>query len=337
MSDSSGPKHEIEQYSGDMSAVSTFLSYLPKTSSFPALYTVPYFEWKISRNPFGPSAAFLRSRDNRTAAHCSVTAKPPNAVRLGRGRLAELGDTQTHPDFQRQGHFGVLGRHAIDTFAAQSDGPALIYGLPNANALPGWIRHCGCEVFEAMQVRDMRRPIGRQAFGRLVPRRHAVYLEQVIDPVGIRDQIDAVWPQLAGGGWLVDKSSAWWQWRYMEAPQSYATYLIHAAGRVVGWVVTQRTAGPVPIVGRTAICDIVALTPALESSALSELLNRVIPPLDVVAMWTQRGTALDETATREGFVPVRDVPVILARNSGWALLDSSGVRPRLSLGDTDNI
>ena len=144
------PIHDIHKFADDMSAVSDFLSYLPRSASS-SLYTPPYFDWKIRGNPFGPSASFIRSRDGRRVAHCSVTAKPGNASWLPGARLAELGDTHTHPDAQRQGHFGVLGRHTIEDFDRQVGGHALIYGLPNANALPGWLRHCGCEVFEPMQ------------------------------------------------------------------------------------------------------------------------------------------------------------------------------------------
>lgn len=333
----SEPVHEIHKYVNEMSEVSAFLSYLPRSATFPSLYTQPYLAWKISHNPFGPSASFLRTRDGRSAAHCSITAKLANTAWLGGARLAELGDTHTHPDFQRQGHFGVLGRHTIDDFGRASAASSLIYGLPNANALPGWLRHCGCEVFEPMHVREMRRPIWRQPFSRSSPGGGAVRLERVTDLVAAGARIDALWPRLADGGWLIKKSSAWWRWRYVTATQSYVTYLIHADGELVGWVVTHRTAAPWPVVGRTAICDIVAITPEIETAALRHLLRRVIGPLDVVTMWTQRGTALDDAATREGFVPVRDVPVIFARNDGWPMLESAGARPRLSLGDTDNI
>lgn len=332
------PKHEIRKYVNDMSEVTDFLSYLPRWSAFPSLYSAPYFAWKIGRNPFGPSASFMRMHVGRAAAHCSITTKPANAEWLPGVRLAELGDTHTHPEFQRQGHFGALGRHTIEDFDRRLPGPTLIYGLPNASALPGWLKHCGCEIFEPMKIREMRRPMWRQPLSRLVPHGAAVRLERVIDPEAAGSLIDALWPRMAGGGWLIEKSAAWWRWRYVAATQRYVTYFIYAHNELVGWAVTHRTAARWPIVGRTAICDIMAITPGMESAALVCLLRRKIGPLDVVTIWTQGGTALDAAATSEGFLPVRDVPVVFARNDGWpAALGSAGLLPRLSLGDTDNI
>ena len=331
------PEHEIRKHSGQMSPVTSFLSYLPRPRSFPSLYTRDYFAWKISRNPFGPSASFLRTRDGRAVAHCSTTAKPANSAGLGGARLAEVGDTHTHPDFQRQGHFGVLGRHAIEDFCQASAGPSVVYGLPNANALPGWLRHAGCEVVESMCVREMRRSTWRQPLSRMSLGGGAVRLERVTDPAAAGVLIDALWPRLAAGGWLIEKSSAWWRWRYVAATQRYVTYLIHSKGDVAGWAVTHRTVSRLPFVGRTAICEIVATTPEIEGAALLRLLSRVIEPLDFVVMWAQRGTAIDRVALRGGFVPVREVPVIVPRNGSRSILDSTGIRPRLSLGDTDNI
>ncbi len=331
------PIFEIKKYADDMSAVSGFLSYLPRSAAFSSLYTPPYFAWTIARNPFGPSAAFLRMRDGQAAAHCSVTAKPANAALLGGVHLAELGDTHTHPDFQRQGHFGILGRHTIEDFARAVGQPSLIYGLPNDNALPGWLRHCGCEVFEPMQVREMLRPIWRQPLSRLSFGGGGVHLERVVETAAASRAIDALWPRIALNGWLVEKSAAWWQWRYVASTQQYTTYLIHVDGAVAGWAVTHRTVSRWPLVGRTAVCDLVATTPAIEAEALRHLLSRVIGPFDFVTMWGQRGTVLDAAAIEAGFVPVRDVPVIFAKNSSWPLLESAAAPLRLSLGDTDNI
>lgn len=335
------PVDTIRQYVEDMSAVRQFLSYLPTSSAFPSVYTAPYFDWKTSRNPFGTSASFMRFRNGDPAAHCSITAKPGNPSVVGDALVGELGDTHTHPSFQRQGHFGALGKHTIGYFGeAAGAKESLIYGLPNPNAMPGWLRHCGCVIFEAMQIREVQRTqlrhIVASMAGLMRGSKDGVALERAGAVPDAEQKIDFIWTQVRAD-WLLSKTAAWWRWRYVDCTEHYSTYFFRRGTEIRGWFVVKQTPTRVPLIGRTAICDIVALTEDDEVTALDLILARVARPLDIVTMWVQRGTRVEGAAEAHRFETLRDVPVIFADNSAYRQMKSSGRTPRMSLGDTDNV
>jgi hypothetical protein len=332
---------EICRYSDDMTDVSHFLSYLPASSAFPSLYSVPYFTWKIARNPFGYSASFLRTRNGRPAAHLSVTAKPGNASLLGGARFGEMCDAHTHPQSQGQGHFGAVAGHTAKYFEEAGPGDSLIIAAPNANSLPGFLRHARCRVFDEMRLNEMRLPFWRRPWQWIIdmPARitSRTTVERAGDVASTAKMIDSLWEEAASAGWLVSKSGVWWRWRYAEATERYATYLIRVGAELRGWAVVKQTATLLPLVGRTAICDVVGVTPEVEVSGLEALLRSVAGPIDVVTMWTQSGTPLGDAAVRLGFSPVRVVPIVVVENAALRQLKSADHAVRLALGDTDNV
>ena len=325
--------------SGDLRAVEDFLSYIPKGQAFPSLYTTPYLTWKVETNPFGPSGLYLRRVGETPAAHCSVTAKPANDHYIPGLRLAELGDTHTHPDFQKQGHFGALGQHAIAACQSAAPEPALIYGLPNQNALPGWLRHCGCEVFDAMAIVEMALDPGAAIAARFRPRPvagrgvriHWGAAEDVIERT-----VNETWSRVAAEPWLVRKDAAWWRWRYRDASETYATGVIRTPEGHAGWVVTKTTPTRWPLVSRASIADIVATSDDVAVAVLQAVVMST-SPLARVGLWCARQTEAHRVATALGFQQVRDVPVIFVTNEALQFLRQQHGVPRLSLGDTDNV
>lgn len=333
---------EIRQYSTEFDDVARFLSYLPSEWSSPTLYSAPYFEWKIANNPFGHSASFLRTRDNQPAAHLCVTAKCGNLRLVGAARIGEMCDAHTSPLFQRQGHFGAVGRHTISYFeGAEPDSSLIFAGGPNAMSLPGFLRQCGCKPIDAIGLRHVRLPSWRRfalwSAGRPAPPQGRVTLEPAVDPAATMPVIDALWEKAESAGWLVKKSGAWWRYRYVDATERYTTYLIRVGGHAEGWAVVKRSASKWPMVCRTAICDIVGTSPAVEMAGFDAILRSVAGPLDVVVTWNQRGTPLGDATDRLGFDLVRDVPIVFADTAAFRQLVKCGTVPRMSLGDTDNV
>ena len=67
----------------------------------------------------------------------------PMRVRLGdRDLLAgQSGDTMTHPDHRGRGLFTKLGRATYDD--ARGSGIDFVFGFPNSNSYPGFVKHLG--------------------------------------------------------------------------------------------------------------------------------------------------------------------------------------------------
>lgn len=342
--DSGGPQpqHAFRRFTTEVDPPSEFLRYLGRSSSTPSMYTPPYFDWKIAKNPFGPSGMYLRYRDGIAAAHCSIVAKPLNTD-FAEGALGELGDTHTHPDFQRQGHFAAIGKHVIEDFERLGAGAdTLIYGLPNANALPGWTRSIGCTTAEQLQITErqlspLRAPLQalKRALPAIRPGRNGPVLER-----WERDQgpMDAIWARMDHTAWLLRKDGRWWSWRYRDATEPFETYLARDdTGAPIGWIVARFVRTRMPTVRRIIIGDICAVSEAAEVDIFRVFLTSVPRPADIVIGWFQQRTRLSDEAARAGFEETRKVPVIFASNQGYAKLAQHARWFRLSIGDTDNI
>ena len=327
---------EIRRYRDDVDASVDFLTYLRLKIEDTEWYTKPYFEWKIRNNPFGSAVSYLRFSEGMPAAHCSIVAKPANDEVLHGAILGELGDTHTHPDFQRQGHFSKIGRYVIDDFAAHApEKGALIYGLPNENALPGWTRSIGCKQLDQLNIsararlpwRRLLRDVWRE-------RRSRGYRFRAAPASG--EDITRIWGFVSGQGWLVRKDAEWWRWRYVSSVSVYQTVALEhvAGGDTVGWVAWRVLRTRVPGIRRYVICDIVTVDPRLEAVAL-ELVVRMAGPRNIVSGWFENSSPIARAAEEFGFEPVRNVPVIFADNSAFRAIQSGLATPRLSMGDTD--
>lgn len=332
----------VSRHDRAFGAVARFLAYIPRQGAqFPTLYTEPYFEWKIGRNPFGASACLLRAEGGRAVSHCSYTAKPANPS-AEIGAVVEVGDTHTHPSGRGRGHFAVLGRLAAEESIERARrSPVLVYGLPNDQALPGWTRRCGFDVLTTMHVFEaIRSP--RTGFAAWL-RRGAVSRELSMTVVPRKDadrfghEIDALWAKAEGvSAWLVRKDGAWWRWRYVEASERYVTVAFRH--RRSGLLVAYAVVKPWWRFRRfVQLCDLFVETEERSVEAFRLLLRGVIRVTDTALGWFQSGTPLAAEAEAAGFVRRRDVPVVVYKNDAYARLAADGRQFRLALGDTDNV
>ena len=335
----------------DLKKVSNFLSYLSlPTDIFPTLYSYEYFRWKIGSNPFGKSACYIRYKDGEPAAHCSITAKPLNPyLGIGAG-CGELGDTHTHPNFRRQGHFGEIGSHTIRCFdQSEPVGEKLIYGLPNDQALPGWIRRAGCDEFSKMNVWELKRspwksPLASlkslfsSIFDKSVPSTYI--LSKSTDRIRIKNEIDQLWSSaIEKESYLLQKDGNWWLWRYENNTETYQTFILrdennhYSSAYIVAKIGWQRIKKFK--IRYIQICEIFSSKPLYSEYALKLFMKTVSKPLDTVFIWTQNGTALAKLALKYGFVKQRDVPIVFAKNSAYDQLANNNALIRFSLGDSD--
>ncbi|MFX0200064.1 MAG: GNAT family N-acetyltransferase, partial [Candidatus Hodarchaeota archaeon] len=118
-----------------------------------------YYTWKIMQNPFKSGLISLAKRDGKTVGSATITPKPLYV--LGKEILgAEIGDTFTHPSYQRQGIFSQRVKDCTEF--AISSGIQLIYGTPNDQSLPGYQTKLGylpcnhARVTEMLKFVDIR-------------------------------------------------------------------------------------------------------------------------------------------------------------------------------------
>jgi GNAT superfamily N-acetyltransferase len=98
---------------------------------------VAHAAWKFRANPAGDPVLAIAEVGDKIVGQYALW---PTPLRLG-GRAtrgAQSLDTMTHPDYRGQGMFTVLAEECMK-FAA-SRGIELLYGFPNENSQPGFVR-----------------------------------------------------------------------------------------------------------------------------------------------------------------------------------------------------
>ncbi len=113
------------------------------------------FDWKIFKNPNGTGTVYTFNSNGTVASSASITQKLLIAHKSIL-KSAEIGDTFTHQDFQRKGLFANLVNQA--SHDALSSDIKLIFGTPNNQSLPGYLKKTGFQIIESLKVRSWRLP-----------------------------------------------------------------------------------------------------------------------------------------------------------------------------------
>lgn len=96
-----------------------------------------HYRWKFIDNPDGPPVIAVAEDAGRLVGQYALW---PTQLRLG--SVVVLGaqslDTMTHPDYRGQGIFAALAEQCMKYAAVK--GIAALYGFPNENSYPGFVR-----------------------------------------------------------------------------------------------------------------------------------------------------------------------------------------------------
>jgi hypothetical protein len=114
------------------------------------------FHWKIAKNCHGKGIINL-IKDGETIAS-TTTITPKKLIFNGSETLAaEIGDTYTGPNYQRQGMFVQLINQTRQD--AESRSIEFIYGTPNHQSLPGYQKKANFEQLQRLDVRALNFPL----------------------------------------------------------------------------------------------------------------------------------------------------------------------------------
>jgi len=322
-----------KRYDKSLSEIIKFLSFLNITSwTFPTLYTEKYFDWKIKDNPFRKSFCYLRFVGNNPVAHLSITAKPLNEnLDIGSG-LGELGDSHTHPDFQKQGHFGELGNQVIKEFSAIYNEDAFIYGIPNENSVHGYLSRCNCELLEYLNIGEY---ILDKKF------KYQLDFPTNLSELKSDSEIDMIFNSVWNISYkrkltLIKKDSNWWNWRYKLSSEQYKIFSIKLNDdyKKVYLIAKIRTKY---FFSNIDICDIFGETEELELEMLNLFLIKFNSPLNRIRIWSKKNTKITELLIKKGFRFIRKINFILYRNLAYQVVRNKNFDFAIDLGDTDNV
>jgi GNAT superfamily N-acetyltransferase len=306
--------------------------------------------WQYWDNPFGAPRAWVAETEGRVVAHYAGICLPG---RIGgqRTTLALGVDAATDPAYRGLGLFEQLARAVYADAGAA--GLSVTYCLPNPNSLRGFRKAGGQDLGRARVLVapldtgwlgerfHLPMPLARAARGlfRLGDGGEATVVTD------LPADLDELWAAVAedqGNG--IERSRAWWEWRYAGRPGDAGYVLVESrrSGRLVGAAVARGRSD----LGGPMLCLLEML--ALDGDAARDLVGRLassVAPLTAavgIAATAMSGTPLFHLARRAGLraLPPRFEPqpmhVGLVDNLG-ALPGIAGQRWSLAWGDLDHI
>jgi Acetyltransferase (GNAT) domain len=174
--------------------------------------------WKLFSTDFGRCPSIVAMQGDRCVGLYTVLPTPLSLDGIGVSGAQSV-DTMTHPDFRGRGMFLSLARSCYEEAASDI---AVMYGLPNQNSYPGFIKHLGWTHLD-----DITRWVRPLALPQRLPRIAAALADPLIRGVAglgrvtgsARTTADADMPIAEtairpAARCFVEKSSRWLAWRY---------------------------------------------------------------------------------------------------------------------------
>jgi hypothetical protein len=252
--------------------------------------------WKFVENPAGPSIVMLAEHNGEIVGQYALL---PARLRLGNEVVlgAQSLDTMVRSDFRGQGMFTVLALECFEL--ARSRGVEVLYGFPNDNSYPGFIRslnwdHTGdvCRWARPLSLSDHPRiPKVAAPFvdllTRLLPSGHFQRNDTTIqperpDPAKL-DALLSRWREVKRRC-RVERDEKWFDWRFSERSQRGYQYLsVYRRGTLAAVAIWTPTTGRIAellgddaVALEAAVAMIVSLARGSGLSAVSTVTNDAI-------------------------------------------------------------
>jgi GNAT superfamily N-acetyltransferase len=273
---------------------------------------------------------------------------------------AEIGDTYTHPAYQRRGIFSTLVQ-SVKQDALDNHDIEFIYGTPNQESLPGYETKLNFPRIPGLQVVNMVRPlkIERVALGRFgsVWRAKVVAMGmrfvyaawyrprkpfsaiQVAEVESFPPEINLLWSAVADAyDVIMVRDSTYLEWRFGGNPDEYAIVIMYDSQQVIGYVITKPglwkglkvlyIADYLTLPERKAAFD-VALFAILKHAQSQEM--------DMISCWSVGTSEYAQVLKEHGFLRFRDVPIICYANELGTRVINTDYKWHFTMADSDNI
>lgn len=224
--------------------------------------SVALWKWRFELNPYQVELGhrqIFATLGVDPASHDAVVAQyavtPTYVNQAGVRTLAcQSGDTAVHPDYQGYGLFVKTAAENYQTLA--SAGFTLVYGFPNLNSFPGFVRRLSWDrVFQLYEysLRLRAGAVSLKPFVRIRRTEQSIRLDRqfrgrTIDfrvDADVPPDFDALWKDVSGFEILsIWKDREYLSWRYAKHPtQSYQFVSLREHGRLVALAVATKAGG----------------------------------------------------------------------------------------------
>jgi len=322
--------------------------------------TMELFHWKIIDNPVYRGIINLIKDGGQIASTTSIT--PKRALVKGREYIvAEIGDTYTDPQYQRQGMFTLLINKSTED--ALSLGIQLVYGTPNNQSLPGYEKKANYKKTGAIQVRSLVIPLNITnqiqrrthwlignfvgciysifSYGNYLYRR-AMTVDQettIEEPEHLSADWDEFWNESRREyDFIFARDRRALTWRFVKNPNRYKIYILKKEKKIIGYVAYRIIFSEEDT---TLIVSDFLFLPGNEhyllsimSKILEDALNANVSKINV---WCPIESPYYKFFKQYGFIDRSDIPVIFFRNEFALNVQENCRRWHFTISDSDNV
>jgi len=344
--------------SADLPAIGQFLK---KQYTGPGTYgTMGMFQWKIIDNYIQPGFINLVKDNGEIISTTSVT--PKQLFFRGRKyRVAEIGDTYTDLNYQRQGIFALLINRSTED--AVNKGMQFIYGTPNDKSLPGYEKKANYKTISGVNVKSLMIPLNIKPFIQrkshwligsyagslfctlvcgyfLVKRFLSGSLATEIEEL---ETIPADWNDFWEKSrepydFIFARDKKALIWRFFKNPNKYRFYVLKEKDQILGYLVYRIICDAE--ITTLLIADFLFL-PGWETDLKALLFRILYDALDAnvtrINAWCTRDSPYFKVFKEFGFIERVDIPIICFQNDFALTLLANSRTWHFTVSDSDNV
>jgi hypothetical protein len=322
--------------------------------------TMGSFFWKIFINPFGKGFVNAIHHDAKIVATTSITPKKLliNQMEISAG---EIGDTYTDRKFQGRGFFSLLVNESRQM--AKNSGIKLIYGTPNNQSLPGYIKNNGFKIVNEIQIKSYRfelkvynilyKKVGK-FFASILNSIFYLFILllnsflYILQPINKNYKLEST--NYLDKNWNVfwnEVSEEWdfifsrnyvdLNWRYFLNPEIYSFIIVKEEEKIVGYTVYRIL--PDKIGNRAVIADFLFLKNHNKAfnTCIKEIKKHCIDlDLNSITIWCDSNSPYKKIIIKNGFIAFREIPLICYIND-FLMNIKWGKKIHFTMSDSDNI
>jgi GNAT superfamily N-acetyltransferase len=320
-----------------------------------------YYGWKLLNNPVRKGQLCVAHFAEQVVGVASIT--PKRLLIMGKTEIgAEIGDTFTHPNFQRRGIFSRLVNLCLEN--ATQKNIDFIYGTPNKQSLPGYEKNLGFSRIPNANVWRYIRPVNVQNVLFSLPKTRpfakiigpildvlfkTVYAFQGIGSNGkgisveqvaaFPEGIGRVWEKVSSNyDWILVRDKVYLDWRYFENPDRYRVWIAQREEIPLGYIVVKLGTWRKMRVGY--IADF--LSDESDMDVFRELLQNAFQyfknnKVDLIATWAVENSKHQKILKRYGFIRNKRQVIIWFKNEAGRKVMNRTCRWHFTMADSDNI
>lgn len=251
-----------------------------------------FWKWRFIENPFGRGIIKLLFDNKKLIGHYAVI---PMKIQAGNKPVKSVFSmtTMTHPDYRGRGIFGYLASEVYKECGKR--GFKLVYGFPNKNSCPGFVKNLKWKDFGRMTILYKELKENRKRF---------VVIKNIYEVRRFSREADFLWDKVKKYFRVIaPRTKNYLNWRFVKNPAvKYKIYAFKDKKDLLGYVVLKiykkKSEATGHIVDILSVKNTIVIKNLLEISYDYFLENKV----KKISCWMPKSSLYGDIIKKEGFI-----------------------------------